>query len=429
VRRAGVALLATVACALAWSAAAGGSGDAEGRRSSRALQAWIDAAAPGEVVRPPPGRYDGYLVIRQPIVLDGGGRVTLDAGGEGTVIRIDTDGAVVRGMHLTGSGENHDGLDSGIQVRGDGNRIEDNRIDDSLFGVDLAQSNGNRVRGNQIRSKDLELGVRGDGIRLWYSRENEIVDNDVRDVRDMVVWYSGGNRIAGNRVTGGRYALHFMYSEANVVEDNVYRNNMVGVFLMYSDGVVLRRNRITGAIGATGMGIGFKESSDVTVEGNALVYSAKGIYLDVSPYQPDTTNRFIGNRIAYNGVGVTFHNDWEGNVFRDNEFVGNFTQVAVRGGGSASRNTWEGNRWDDYRGFDRDTDGRGDTAYELYAYADRIWQERPEAAFFRGSPLFEAIDFLDRLAPFTEPILVVRDASPRFDVDVDAPSESAQWPR
>ena len=172
------------------------------------------------------------------------------------------------------------------------------------------------------------------------------------------------------------------------------------------------------------MGIGFKESSNVVVEGNVLLYCAKGIYLDISPYEPDATNQFIGNRFAYNGVGVTFHSDWHGNVFRDNEFVGNFTQVAVRGGGSAARNTWEGNRWDDYQGFDRDDDGLGDSAYELYSYADRIWQERPEAAFFRGSPLFEAIDFLDRLAPFSAPTLVLRDGLPRFEPLQDP----ASWP-
>jgi nitrous oxidase accessory protein len=183
---------------------------------------------------------------------------------------------------------------------------------------------------------------------------------------------------------------------------------------MYSDGVELRGNHITGGVGATGMGIGFKETSDVLIEGNSILYCAKGIYLDVSPYQPDTTNRILSNRIAYNGVGVLFHSDWHSNVFRDNDFRGNFTQVAVRGGGSARRNTWESNRWDDYRGFDRDADGRGDTPYELFAYADRIWLEVPPAAFFRGSPLFEAIDFLDRLAPFSEPTLIVRDASPRF---------------
>ena len=417
-RRAVAATLAAAGCVLALS------GSGETAAPQPGLQALVDAAAPGDVVRPPPGTWAGPVVIRKPIVLDGGGEVTIDGGGEGTVVLVKTDGAEVRGLRLVGSGENHDGLDAGVQVRGNGNRILDNIIEDSLFGVDLQQSNANLVQGNRIRSKELPLGVRGDGIRLWYSRDNQILDNEIHDVRDVVVWYSGANKIARNTVTGGRYALHFMYSEANLVEDNRYRDNMVGVFLMYSDGVELRRNHISGAQGATGMGIGFKESSNVVLEDNVLLYCAKGIYLDVSPYQPDTTNRITGNRIAYNGVGVTFHNDWHSNIFRNNDFDGNFTQVAVRGGGSAARNTWEGNRWDDYRGFDRDADGRGDTPYELYSYADRIWQERPEAAFFRGSPLFEAIDFLDRLAPFSEPTLVLRDDTPRFE----PPQEPAPWP-
>jgi len=214
-----------------------------------------------------------------------------------------------------------------------------------------------------------------------------------------------------------------VYSEANRVEENDYRGNMVGVFLMYSDGVEIRGNRITGALGATGMGIGFKETSNVVLEDNAIVYCAKGIYLDVSPYQPDTTNRFLRNRIAYNGVGVEFHSDWHGNVFEDNDFSGNFTQVSVRGGGSASQNRWAGNRWDDYVGFDRDGDGHGDTPYDLYSYADRIWQEIPPAAFFRGSLLFEVIDFLDRLAPFSAPTMVLRDELPLFSVAEDRP-----WP-
>lgn len=379
------------------------------------LQPLVDATAAGEVLRPPPGRYAGPVVIRKPIVLDGGGRVSVDGGGRGTVILVATSGAEVRGLRLTGSGENHDTLDAGIQIRGNGNRILDNVIEDCLFGVDLQQSNDNLVRGNRIGSKALPLGLRGDGIRMWYSRGNQILENRITDVRDVVVWYSRGNRIAGNTVTGGRYALHFMYSKANQVEDNRYQDNMVGVFLMYSDGVELRRNHIRGALGATGMGIGFKESSNVVIEGNTILYCAKGIYLDTSPYEPDTTNRILRNRIAYNGVGIVFHNDWHNNIFRDNEFDGNFTQVSVRGGGSAARNTWQGNHWDDYRGFDRDGDGLGDTPYELYAYADRIWQQRPEAAFFRGSPLFEAIDFLDRLAPFSQPTLVVRDDAPRFE--------------
>jgi nitrous oxidase accessory protein len=391
------------------------------RASATNLQALIDATAAGETLRLPAGRYTGPVVIEKAIAIEADGDVFVDAAGEGSVIRILTDGASVRGLHLSGSGANHDHLDAGVQIRGDGNRIEGNVIEDCLFGVDLQQSNGNVVRGNRISSKDLPMGVRGDALRLWYSRDNELVDNVISDVRDVVVWYSASNLIAHNSVTRSRYALHFMYSEENRVEDNHYSENMVGVFLMYSDGVKLRNNRISHGRGATAMGIGFKESSNVLVEGNTILDCAKAIYLDISPYEPDTTNRFIGNRIGYNGVGIVFHSQWHGNVFRNNDFKGNFTQVTVRGGGDATGHEWSDNHWDDSEGFDRDGDGVGDTPYELYAYADRLWVDLPPAAFFRGSPLFEAIDFLDRLAPFTKATLILRDELPNFSSTTGLP--------
>ena len=66
----------------------------------------------------------------------------------------------------------------------------------------------------------------------------------------------------------------------------------------------------------------------------------------------------------------------------------------------------------DFLVFDEDLDEVGDTPYELYVYADRIWQDVPYAQFFKGSPVLEVMDFLERLAPFTEPRLLVRDDSP-----------------
>jgi nitrous oxidase accessory protein len=354
-------------------------------------------------------------VIRRPIAIDGAGRVSIDGGGRGTVVRIEASGVALRGLRITGSGSNHDTVDAGIAVAASGSRIEDVRIEDCLFGIDLAQSNDNVLLRNHIHSKRRETALRGDAIRLWYSFRNRIVENELSDVRDFVVWYSADNVIARNRISGGRYGLHTMYANQNLVEENEFRRNMTGVFLMYSDGVVLRRNRILGAQGSAGVGVGFKESSRVTLEENDIVYCATGILLDVSPFEPDTRNLFHRNRIAYNGVGVIFHTDWTGNEFRENEFRGNFAQVAVRGGGGATRNVWQGNHWDDYEGFDRDRDGVGDTPYVLHAWADRIWMEVPAAAFFRASPLLEAIDFLDRLAPFSSPTLLLRDEVPRFE--------------
>ena len=377
------------------------------------LQELVDAAEDGAIITLEPGTYAGPVTVEKGITLQGRGQVTIDAGGKGSVIYLDTDGAVIRNLRLTNSGDSHNTIDSGVQVRGNFNVIKDVVIDDCLFGIDLQQSEHNIIRRNHISSKAVDLGMRGDAIRLWYSFGNKITDNVIRDSRDTVVWYSKDNLIANNDAQRGRYALHFMYSQNNKVEGNTYRHNSVGIFLMYSDSVEIRNNIITNAIGATGVGIGFKETSDVTVEGNKILYNAAGISLDVSPYQPDTTNRFHDNLIAFNNIGIRFLNGWHGNDFQGNNFKGNLSQVIVSDGATANHNTWNGNYWDSYEGFDRDTDGVGDTPYEYYSYADRIWVDVPTAQFFKGSPMLEVLDFLERLAPFSPPQLVLRDARPQ----------------
>jgi nitrous oxidase accessory protein len=377
-----------------------------------AFQDLVDAAEPNTTLSPPAGTYAGPVIIDKPLIIDGRNEVTIDAGGKGTVVLLDTDGATLRNLRLTNSGNSHNDLDAGVQVRGNFNVIKDNQIDDCLFGIDLQQSENNVVRRNHISSKEVDLGVRGDAIRMWYSFNNTIEDNTAVDSRDIVIWYSRDNIIRGNSASGGRYSLHFMYSQYNLVEDNDFRGNSVGIFLMYSDSVIVRRNHISHAVGAAGVGIGFKETSDVEIVDNEILYCATGLHLDVSPYQPDTTNRIRGNLIAYNGIGIQFLNDWTGNVFEDNLLKGNLTQVAVLGGKTARRNEWNGNHWDDYAGFDRDNDGIGDTPHEQYAYADRIWMDVPSARFFKGSPMLEVVDFLERLAPFTSPDLMLRDERP-----------------
>lgn len=382
------------------------------------LQPLVDATAAGAVLTPEPGIYSGPVVVSRPMTIDGQDSVVIDAGGKGTVVLLDTDGATLKGLTLRNSGSAPNDLDSGVQVRGNFNVVKDNRIEDCLFGVDLQQSKSNIVRRNHISSKPLDMGLRGDAIRLWYSFDNQVTDNLVRDSRDIVVWYSKDNLIARNDARGGRYSLHFMYSHVNHVEDNHFENNTVGIFLMYSDGIIVRNNTVTHSLGPAGVGIGFKETSDATIEGNRILYCANGLYFDVSPYQPDTTNRIRNNVVSYNGVGVRWLNDWQGNEFTGNRFKGNITQIVVEGGKTANRNLWEANHWDDYEGFDQDGDGIGDTPYELYSYADRLWMDVPQAQFFKGSPMLEAIDFLERLAPFTTPNLMVRDPRPELVADL-----------
>jgi nitrous oxidase accessory protein len=379
------------------------------------FQDLVDKAAPGSVLKPPPGAYAGPVTIDKPLTIDGGGKVTIDAGDRGTVMMLNAPNSTIRGIRLTGSGDSHDTDDSCLDVRGHNALIENVTIDNCLFGIDLKQVNNSIVRGNRIRSKDLELGVRGDGLRLWYSNNNLIEANEIIDSRDMVAWYAHKNVFRNNLGRRSRYSIHFMFANDNVVEGNQFYDNAVGVYFMYTEGGAARNNIISHATGATGMGIGFKEASGTIIENNEIIYCGVGIGSDLSPFQPDTTIEVRGNRFAYNGIGIQFNSETGNNNLRDNVFEGNLTQVSYGGrSDNSARNFWEGNYWDDYQGFDRNNDGFGDQRHDLYSYADQIWVEMPVARFFRSSPVMELLDFLERLAPFSTPDLILRDEKPRF---------------
>ncbi len=379
------------------------------------FQPLVDAAPVGSVLTPPPGIYAGPVVVNKKLTIDGANQVSIDSGDKGTVFSLEADGVVLRGLHLTGSGDSHDTDDACLDVRSHRVLIENNRIDNCLFGIDLKQSNNSIVRNNTVESKKpRDLGVRGDGLRLWYSNDNLIEGNTVTDSRDMVAWYSHRNIFRNNVGMRSRYSIHFMFANHNIVEGNQFYGNAVGVYFMYAEGGVTRNNIISHATGAAGMAIGFKESSDIDIENNEIIYCAVGIGSDLSPFQPNTTIRFKNNFIAYNGIGFQFTSELGGNIVTDNILEGNLNHVIQSGHGTGGLNQWSGNYWDDYQGFDRDGNGIGDTPYELYAYADQLWMGMPVARFFKTSPVLELLDFLERLAPFSSPELQARDENPRY---------------
>lgn len=379
------------------------------------FQLLVDEAPAGSVLRPPPGRYAGPVVVSKPLTIEGGGQVVIDGGGKGTVFVLQADGAILRDVHLTGSGGSPDTDDACLNLRGKGNRVEGLAIDDCLFGIDLKQADDNLLRNNRIRSKPFSLGLRGDGLRLWYSHRNTVEGNQVEDSRDMVVWYSNNNHFINNVGRRSRYSIHFMFAQHNVVEGNRFYDNAVGIYVMYADGVMIRNNTISHASGAAGMAVGLKEASNAYIENNEIIYCAVGVGADISPFEPDSKVVIRGNRLAYNGAALHFVSEREITEVTDNIFEGNLAQVSVAGGGTVQSNLWRGNYWDDYQGFDRNGDGVGDRPHELYAYSDRLWMEYPHARFFRNAPMMEALDFLERLAPFSTPQLLLRDQAPRFN--------------
>jgi len=378
------------------------------------LQELIDRTPAGQAVPLEPGVYAGPVVIDKDVILDGGGQVTIDGQGKGSVFLLKADGVVIDNLIITNSGDSHDRVDAGILVRSSGNKIRNNKIENTLFGIDLQEAHENLISGNEISSKDIDLGLRGDGIRGWASHRNIFRQNKIHDSRDMVIWYSNDNIIEENEGWNNRYSLHFMYAGGNLVKNNIYHHNTVGIFLMYSRDITLEHNTIRYSLGGTGVGIGFKEVDNITARNNKIVYCTAGLYFDLSPFQPDRYNFLKANIIAYNVVGVDFNSTLERNIFKGNAFVDNLETVKVHGQGVASQNLWEGNYYSDYEGFDRDKDGYGDFVHNHDIYLDTLWIENDWMLLFSGSPVISVLNLLAKLAPISEPRRLMTDLKPVF---------------
>ena len=202
----------------------------------------------------PPGLYRGNFVIEKPLALVGVDRPILDGGNQGHVIEINqAPNVTIRGFVIRNSGDRLDKEEAGIAVdRSPGLVVEQNRLENTLFGIYIKDSEESRVAHNIVGAKDLDVPARGDGIRVWYSARTEVVGNRVDKGRDVVLWYNNGAVIRDNVITNGRYGLHFMYCDDNLVENNRLEGNSVGAFLMYSRRLTLRRNIIANNRGPSG---------------------------------------------------------------------------------------------------------------------------------------------------------------------------------
>lgn len=414
------ALAASVTLLLAAAAAGVSAPSAPGTGPGMALQPLVDATPDGGTLRLAPGRYMGPLRIARPITLDGGGHAVLVGDGQGHVVTVSGRDVTLRGLHIRGSGDSHDRADSGLLVQGQGHVLQDNRLDDVLFGIHLQGASGVRVQGNQVRGKALPTGLRGDALRLWNSRGNQVLGNRFERARDLTLINSPDNRLHDNRFDDGRYGLHVVFSPRLEASRNRLTRTGTGIVVLYSPEVRLLGNHVAHALTDGGAGIVVKESDGARLEGNELLHNAVGLKLD-APLEGRGRLQVRGNHFAHNLVGLFFYGEAGAGEFSGNRFSANLTPVAVSAPGAGQGYRWRGNRWDDYQGFDRDGDGIGDTPHDELLFADRIWMETPMAGFFRASPVLELLDLLERLAPFSAPLRVVHDPLPRVVPDPPLP--------
>ncbi len=379
------------------------------------LQAAIEAAPEGSTITLASGSYAGPVHVDRAVTIEAEPGAELVGGGKGTVLTVDAADVTLRGLTVSGSGSDGNKDDAGVQVNGDRFHVLGVHVRDVNIGIDIHGADHGEVGGCDVHGRsELPMGLRGDGLRLWEAQDDQIIDNRLDGVRDVVVWYSSGNLIAANTVSGARYGTHLMHADKNLVAMNHYDNDVVGIFVMYSEGARLFGNTVVGANGSAGMGFGFKESDDLGVIGNRLLSSTTGLYLDGTPHRIGGDAAFIGNLLAYDATGVRIHEAQPGAHFGANDFHEDTVPVAVDGRLDDSAVVFEGNRWSDYAGYDLDDDGFGDLPYEVRSLSGSLQARHPDLAFFSGTPAAELLDLFAKAFPMFAPPAVARDLRPRW---------------
>lgn len=360
----------------------------------------LDAVTDGGRVVVHPGRYaEPTLVIDRPVEIVGEGWPVLDGEGEREILRIESDGVTVRGLVFRNVGVSYVEDRAAIRVEeSSGCVVAGNRIENAFFGIYLAQSQGCRIEGNEIRGEAVRETASGNGIHLWYSKDIVIRRNRVSNHRDGIyLEFVEDSEIRGNVSRENlRYGLHFMFSDGCLYAENEFRENSAGVAVMYTKNVRMLDNLFQDNWGSAAFGLLLKDITDSEIRGNRFIRNTVGIYAE-------GTNRVTveENELRENGWAVKIMANSQDNLFSRNDFLGNTFDVATNSRRAYSE--FKGNYWDHYRGYDLDRDGSGDVPFHPVRLFSLITERNEPSLILLRSFFVDLLDLAERVFPVLTP--------------------------
>lgn len=377
---------------------------------AQTIQSRIDNARAGDTVVVAAGTWTEDLTLGRRIVLRGEPGAIVRGTGKGSVITVTADSCVIEDLTIERSGRALVHEDAGILLRSDGHRIRRNVLRDVLFGIYLLRSDGNDITDNRITGRaELSEGERGSGVHVWDSYRNRMTGNIIRSTRDgFYIQNAAHTWIERNDVSDLRYGLHYMYADSNTFIGNRFHDNVAGAAVMYSRGIVMRRNAFIRNRGFASYGVLFQDCQGMTADSNVFVDNVVGMFLEAS-----SQNRFRWNVVAQNDIALKVFQNSEANVFTENAFIDNIIPLSVVGKRTSTR--WSergrGNYWSDYEGYDLDGDGVGDVPLTIQNVFDYLEGRQPAFRLYLYSAASRALAAATKAFPILQ-ISTERDDAP-----------------
>jgi len=360
----------------------------------------IRAAEPHDTIRIGAGVYrEGLLILDRPVTLVGDPGAVLDGEGSSGLLSVQADSVTVQGLTLRNTGIAFTDDRAAIKVeKSRFCRIADNVLEDTFFGIYLANAGDCQVEGNVLTTRAEGETRAGNGIHLWYSTRVEIRKNVIRGHRDGIYFEFVEDATVEENVSEEnlRYGLHFMFSDGCVYARNQFVRNGAGVAVMYTSDVLMQGNDFTENRGSTAFGLLLKEIRDSEILDNRFRDNSVAVHLEGA-------NRveIRGNDFVSNGWAVQVLANSDGSSFVENNFVGNSFDVSTNSRSTSS--TFAGNYWDRYRGYDRDRDGVGDVPFRPVRLFSLVVEQNEPALVLQRSPLVFLLDLAESVLPVLTP--------------------------
>ncbi len=354
------------------------------------------------------GTYSEFNIqVDKPLVILGESYPVIDGRDQGEIFTVVSDNVTIDGLFIINVGTSYTEDYAAIRVVKSKNFLIQNVVLEKLFfGIYLEKSSHGRVYHNKIIGDAVEEFNSGNGIQLWYSNNIEVEQNIVQHVRDGIYLEFSDDVLIKNNISTNnvRYGLHFMFSNNDIYENNVFENNGSGVAVMFSKYIEMRNNTFRKNWGAASFGMLLKEINDAEITGNTFEENTVGISIEGS-----NRIKYLKNNFSNNGWALKVRGACYGNTFSSNNFLHNSFDVSYNS--KLNDNVFSGNYWSKYTGYDLNKDGTGDVPYRPVKLFSYIVNRTPETIVLLRSLFMDIIDFSEKVSPVFTPDKLL-DATP-----------------
>jgi nitrous oxidase accessory protein len=351
--------------------------------------------------------YEGNIHVEQALHLIGLGSPVIDGNSRYDGITVTSDSVEVSGFIIQHIGMSYTRDNAGIKIEKVSHcTVRNNKLRDTYFGIYLKKASYCRIIDNEMITKSFDEVNSGNGIHLWDSKYVLVENNHIKGHRDGIYFeFVDHSEIKHNTSEGNlRYGLHFMFSNFDRYEMNVFRENGTGVAVMFSKNILMKNNEFLDNWGSSSYGLLFKEIYDGELSGNLFLGNTMGLYADGSNRIQIRGNDFIRNGWAINILGNCLDN-----LITGNNFIGNTFDIATNT--RNDKNDFSGNYWDQYTGYDLDKDGVGDVPFRPIKLFSFVIGRVPESIILLRSMLIDMLNFAEKVAPAITPA-DLKDESP-----------------